>query len=179
MKQCSYIILILSVTTVISCSSDKPIPENPTTKLVTPTSVPLNCKNNSYPEDAPKFGNNSDFSYSTLKQNLKIIDIIKGDGEEVIPDDKVIVHYTGWLKDGCVFDSSYILEKPASFRIGRQKFIKGWDEGIPGMKIGGTRRLEIGPELAYGAEGISGIVPENATLIFVVELIDIKRLVQK
>ena len=97
----------------------------------------------------------------------------------MITDDKVIVHYTGWLKDGCIFDSSYIKGKTASFRIGRQKVIKGWDEGIPGMKIGGIRRLEIGSKFAYGEEGIPGTVPENATLIFIVELVDIKRLVQK
>ncbi len=112
-----------------------------------------------------------------IKLPLKALGI--GPGDEVITDDKVIVHYTGWLEDGCIFDSSYIRGETASFRIGRQKVIKGWDEGIPGMKIGGIRRLEIGSKSAYGERGIPGTVPENATLIFLVELVDIKRLVQK
>ena len=184
MKNYLYIILILLITTTISCRSEDSIISEPTIKLETPTKipptkVPLQCKNNSYPEDAPKLGNNSEIPYRSLNESLKIMDIIKGNGEEVISDDKVIDHYTGWLIDGCIFDSSYIKGKTASFRIGRQRVIKGWDEGIPGMKIGGIRRLEIGSESAYGKKGIPGTVPENSTLIFIVELVDIKRLVQK
>ena len=183
MKNFFYITLIFSITTIFSCSSEitieQEVNEKATEKTNSDAPANMNCKNDSYPEEAPKFGNNSEIPYSSLNENLKVIDLKKGTGDEVITDDKVIVHYTGWLEDGCIFDSSYIKGKTASFRIGRQRVIKGWDEGIPGMKIGGIRRLEIGSKFAYGEEGFSGTVPENATLIFIVELVDIKRLVQK
>ena len=183
MKNFFYLILIFSATTILSCSSEITIEQETNEKATEKTNSEapsnVNCKNDSYPEDAPKFGNNSKVPYSSLNENLQVVDLKKGTGDEVITDDKVIVHYTGWLKDGCIFDSSYIKGKTASFRIGRQIVIKGWDEVIPGMKIGGIRRLEIGSKFAYGEEGIPGKVPENATLIFIVELVDIKSLVQK
>ena len=128
MKNFFYLILIFSTTTILSCSSEITIEQETNEKATEKTNSEapsnVNCKNDSYPEDAPKFGNNSEVPYSSLNENLQVVDLKKGTGDEVITDDKVIVHYTGWLKDGCIFDSSYIKGKTASFRIGRQKVMK-------------------------------------------------------
>ena len=85
----------------------------------------------------------------------------------------VKVHYTGMLLNGEVFDSSYARNMPIEFILGTGRVIKGWDEGVPGMKIGGTRRLTIPPNLGYGSQGAGGVIPPNATLIFDIELLEI------
>jgi len=86
----------------------------------------------------------------------------------------VIVHYTGWLTDGKKFDSSKDRNQPFSFVLGRQEVIRGWDEGLATMKVGGKRRLTIPPDLGYGARGAGNVIPPNATLVFEVELLDVK-----
>ena len=174
----SIILLALTAVSLIGCRSGGQVPQDTVIAVMTPTPVPIECKNEFYPLDAPQFGDNGVLKYVTKQENLKMIDIVDGSGdEEVIINDKVEVHYTGWLINGCIFDSTYPREAPAKFRIGKGQVIKGWDLGIPGMKIGGIRRLEIGSDLAYGMEGISGVIPENATLVFEVKLVDIIRLV--
>jgi FKBP-type peptidyl-prolyl cis-trans isomerase len=111
--------------------------------------------------------------YVTTKSGLKYLDQKVGDGKEVKAGDTVVVHYTGWLKDGKKFDSSYDRKKPAEFAL--NKVIKGWQEGIPGMKVGGKRKLVIPPDLAYGKEGTSdGTIPPDAELTFEVELLEVK-----
>ncbi len=107
---------------------------------------------------------------TTTASGLQIIDVAVGTGAEAQPGDTVTVHYTGWLTNNTKFDSSLDRGQPAQFPLGN--VIPGWQEGIPGMKVGGKRRLTIPPELAYGAPGRQGI-PPNATLIFDVELLSV------
>lgn len=104
---------------------------------------------------------------------LQYWDIKVGTGPEAHNQQKVTVHYTGWLTSGKKFDSS-VGGKPFPFRIGGGDVIKGWDEGVTGMKVGGKRQLRIPPDLAYGAGGYPGVIPPNATLIFDVELVSVQ-----
>lgn len=109
------------------------------------------------------------------KDNTKfhIEDIKVGEGEEVHGGDYVIIHYVGTLTDGTKFDSSYDRGKPFKTRIGVGQVIDGWEMGIPGMKVGGKRKLTIPPNLGYGDKDI-GVIPPNSTLLFEVELIGIE-----
>lgn len=111
---------------------------------------------------------------STQSAKLVIEDTKLGTGTEVKSGDTVVMHYKGTLTDGTKFDSSYDRNEPFSTQIGVGQVIKGWDLGIPGMKIGGKRKLTIPSDLGYGSTGTGGVIPPNATLIFEVELIDIK-----
>ncbi len=102
---------------------------------------------------------------------LEIEDQIVGDGEEAVAGQTVEVHYTGWLTDGTKFDSSLDRDQTFSFKLGGGQVIAGWDQGVAGMKIGGSRKLTIPPDLGYGERGAGGVIPPNATLVFKVELI--------
>jgi len=114
---------------------------------------------------------------TTLPSGLQIDDIVVGTGDEATAGRNVKVHYTGWLyKDGTVgakFDSSKDRGQPFVFPLGAGHVIRGWDEGVAGMKVGGTRKLIIPPELGYGARGAGGVIPGNATLLFEVELLGV------
>jgi FKBP-type peptidyl-prolyl cis-trans isomerase len=104
---------------------------------------------------------------------LQYWDITVGTGAEAHNGQKVKVHYTGWLTTGKKFDSS-VGGAPFAFRIGAGDVIKGWDEGVAGMKVGGKRQLRIPPDLAYGQKGYPGVIPPNATLVFDVQLVDVQ-----
>jgi FKBP-type peptidyl-prolyl cis-trans isomerase FkpA len=110
----------------------------------------------------------------TTASGLKYQDMKVGDGAEAKKGDTVEVHYTGWLTDGKKFDSSVDRGKPFSFKLGAGMVIKGWDEGVAGMKVGGKRKLTIPPDLAYGKRGAGDVIPADATLVFEVELLKIK-----
>lgn len=111
----------------------------------------------------------------TTPSGLKYQDIKVGEGKSPKTGDTVTVHYTGWLKSNDQkFDSSRDRDKPFSFVLGKGQVIPGWDEGVATMKVGGKRKLIIPSDLAYGAKGAPGVIPPNATLIFDVELLDIK-----
>ncbi len=111
----------------------------------------------------------------TTVSGLQYQDLVAGQGAEAKAGDTVSVHYTGWLTDGTKFDSSVDRNQPFEFALGQGDVIKGWDEGVAGMRVGGRRRLTVPAELGYGASGAAGgVIPPNATLIFDVELLGIK-----
>lgn len=105
---------------------------------------------------------------------LKSEDIVVGTGVEATAGKTVSVHYTGTLTNGSKFDSSLDRGKPFDFPLGAGRVIKGWDQGVAGMKVGGKRRLTIPPELGYGARGFPPVIPPNSTLIFEVELLAVR-----
>ena len=104
---------------------------------------------------------------------LKCEELAEGDGEVAQAGQTVSVHYTGWLTDGTKFDSSVERSRPFDFSLGKGRVIRGWDEGVAGMRVGGRRKLTIPPRLAYGAAGAGGVIPPNATLVFEIELLEI------
>jgi FKBP-type peptidyl-prolyl cis-trans isomerase len=112
---------------------------------------------------------------------LQMTDTKLGSGAEAMAGKQVTVHYTGWLYDGVAddhhgrkFDSSRDRNDPFAFRLGARQVIAGWDQGVAGMKVGGARTLVIPSALAYGPSGAGGVIPPNATLVFDVELLDVK-----
>ncbi len=108
---------------------------------------------------------------TTTPSGLRYIDTEVGGGETACAGQQVTVHYTGWLTDGRKFDSSVDRDQPFDFSLGAGQVIRGWDEGVAGMRVGGTRKLTIPPQLGYGARGAGGVIPPNATLIFEVKLL--------
>lgn len=116
---------------------------------------------------------NSDEQVVTTDSGLQYVDIVPGEGASPQKGQKVVVHYTGTLEDGTKFDSSRDRNSPFTFTIGVGQVIKGWDEGVASMKVGGRRQLIIPPDLGYGSRGAGRVIPPNATLIFDVELLRI------
>ena len=110
---------------------------------------------------------------TTTPSGLQIEEITEGTGPEAKSGQNVKVHYTGWLTDGKKFDSSKDRGQPFGFKLGGGQVIRGWDEGVEGMKVGGVRKLTIPPELGYGARGAGGVIPPGATLVFEVELLGV------
>ncbi len=114
-------------------------------------------------------------SPTTTATGLQYWDIVAGNGPTAVPGSTVKVHYSGFLTDGTKFDSSRDRGEPFSFPLGAGQVIKGWDEGVAGMKVGGQRQLRIPPALGYGAQGAGGTIPPNATLVFDVELLGVEK----
>jgi FKBP-type peptidyl-prolyl cis-trans isomerase FkpA len=110
----------------------------------------------------------------TTASGLTYEDTVVGEGAEAHAGAHVTVHYTGWLTNGSKFDSSKDRNDPFKFPLGQRQVIAGWDEGVQGMKVGGTRKLTIPPQLGYGARGAGGVIPPNATLVFEVELLGVQ-----
>ncbi len=114
-----------------------------------------------------------DMEPAVTVSGLQYIDFAPGSGAVAKAGQKVTVHYTGWLKSGAKFDSSVDRGDPFEFHLGKGQVIKGWDEGVAGMRVGGRRRLIIPSDLGYGARGAAGVIPPNAVLIFDVELLGV------
>jgi FKBP-type peptidyl-prolyl cis-trans isomerase FkpA len=135
------------------------------------------CRDRSTPQDTPEGAPMADSGISQLQKN----DVKVGDGAEARAGRVVRVHYTGWLYDatrddkrGQKFDSSKDGNRPFDFTLGAKEVIPGWDEGVAGMKVGGVRVLTIPPSMGYGARGAGDVIPPNATLVFEVELLEVK-----
>lgn len=111
----------------------------------------------------------------TTSSGLTFRDLVVGTGAEAASGDSVSVHYTGWLTDNTKFDSSLDRGTPFWFEIGAGNVIKGWDEGVKGMKVGGKRKLTVPPDLGYKERGYPGTIPASATLIFDVELLEVRK----
>src|SRR5688500_5719607 len=118
---------------------------------------------------------------SFSRYEMKVTDVTVGTGAEAVAGKRVSVHYTGWLYDeaapdhhGKKFDSSRDRGQPFNFALGAGSVIKGWDQGVAGMKVGGKRTLLLPPEFGYGSRGAGGVIPPNATLVFDVELLGVK-----
>ncbi len=124
-------------------------------------------------ESNPMASEDSALDTVTTASGLQYIDEVEGTGAQPQAGQTVSVHYTGTLEDGTKFDSSRDRNRPFSFRLGAGRVIRGWDEGIATMRVGGQRKLIIPPDLGYGARGAGGVIPPNATLIFDVELLRI------
>ena len=144
MKSTSAVALAVALF-AISCSKPEPAPTNPAP--VKPAPVPT--------------------------AELKIEDVTLGTGAVAEAGKMVSVHYTGWLTNGTKFDSSKDRGRPFSFPLGAGRVIKGWDQGVAGMKVGGVRKLTIPPQLGYGEGGAGATIPPNATLVFEVELLGV------
>ncbi|HYF77620.1 MAG TPA: FKBP-type peptidyl-prolyl cis-trans isomerase [Symbiobacteriaceae bacterium] len=110
----------------------------------------------------------------TTSTGLRYEDLVEGTGPQPQRGQTVECHYTGWLTNGKKFDSSRDRGRPFSFQLGMGRVIRGWDEGVLTMKVGGKRRLLVPPDLGYGVRGAGGVIPPNAELIFEIELLDIK-----
>jgi FKBP-type peptidyl-prolyl cis-trans isomerase len=134
------------------------------------------CRSMSATNDIPVTSSVDTLQLTRTASGLGIQDLRVGTGPVAEPGKYVSVHYTGWLTDGTEFDSSRKPRRPGgspellSFALGRQQVIAGWDEGVTGMKVGGRRKLVIPSSLAYGEQGIGGVIPPGATLVFDVEL---------
>lgn len=113
-------------------------------------------------------------SMEHTSSDLKLHDLEVGNGQEIKEGDIASMHYTGWLQDGTKFDSSLDRGQPFEFTLGSGNVIKGWDDGVVGMKVNGKRKLIIPPSLGYGSSGAGGVIPPNATLVFEVELLAIQ-----
>ncbi|MEK7185450.1 MAG: FKBP-type peptidyl-prolyl cis-trans isomerase [Patescibacteria group bacterium] len=106
--------------------------------------------------------------------DLKVVDVVVGGGAEAVAGKTIVVNYTGKLVDGTIFDSSYPRGEAFEFVLGAGQVISGWDTGVAGMKVGGKRVLTIPPDLAYGNRAVGAVIPANSTLIFEVELVDVR-----
>jgi len=143
--------------------------------ICTLTLIACGNNNSGVPDQPPEAPTQlTDAQYTQANNGLKYYDIKVGTGAEAQTGKNVTVHYSGWLTTGKLFDSSIIKKRPFSLPLGGGQVIKGWDEGIVGMRVGGHRQLAIPPDLAYGPGGYAGVIPPNATLIFEIYLLEVK-----
>ena len=165
MKNWFVTVALIAFLGAIGCAASKPVPkEAPAAQASKAEAAP--------PQTATSAG--SPTGVVTMPDGLKYEDLKVGDGALAEEGHKVSVHYTGWLTDNTKFDSSLDRGQPFEFNLGGGQVIRGWDEGVKGMRVGGKRKLTIPPDLGYGAQGAGGVIPPNATLVFEVELLGVQ-----
>jgi FKBP-type peptidyl-prolyl cis-trans isomerase FkpA len=173
--------LALAVALTTGCGQETPAPNEPPavgTNTATEGTAPQNAEaDGPLPVEIEKLPGDpaSGKQVQSTSSGLKYVDLVEGKGSPAEAGQQVYVHYTGWLTDGTKFDSSVDRGQPFDFPLGGGMVIKGWDEGVAGMRMGGKRKLIIPAELGYGAAGSPPTIPANATLVFDVELLDVKQ----
>lgn len=173
---CCLVVVVAQLTgspgeAIAAPSSDTPIPEVQLAQGTAADLLPADSDSDSTSDDSSVMAD--DASYTTTDSGLQYVDTVEGTGAMPQSGQRVTVHYTGTLEDGTQFDSSRDRNRPFTFTIGVGQVIKGWDEGVSTMRVGGQRQLRIPAELGYGARGAGGVIPPNATLLFDVELLRI------
>lgn len=170
-----FVVIAVGLGGIFYLSNSKPSGQNAldTNQVMLPTIAPSSAIISPQPTQGLSTQAANMDNYITTTSGLKYFDETVGTGQEVKAGDTVTVHYLGTLENGVKFDSSYDRNTPFTTQIGVGQVIKGWDEGIVGMKTGGKRRLIVPSNLGYGQQGV-GSIPPNATLIFEVELLEVK-----
>jgi peptidylprolyl isomerase len=168
---CTLVLVIAQLTTRPTEVSAAPAPEAPTVQVAPATQAApaIPAATLASAQDLEPLPSD----YTTTPSGLEYRDIKVGDGATPTPRQLVSVHYTGTLTSGKKFDSSRDRNEPFTFPVGAGRVIKGWDEGVASMQVGGVRELRIPPNLAYGSRGVPGVIPPNSTLVFEVELLDV------
>ena len=161
-------VINVAVLFLLACAQATPVPTRTLTAVPAPTETALPVV---IPSSAPR---SNATPLITTDSGLQYRDLVVGTGEGARDGLTAVVHYTGWLLDDTKFDSSLDRGAPFSFPIGQGRVIRGWDEGVASMKVGGKRELTIPPDLAYGDRGAGGVIPPGATLIFEVELLELR-----
>ena len=168
-------LLLAAAVFAVGCQREQQAAQAPTAQPATPAEGETADMSGADPVAAAKaLGTVTENEAVTAASGLQYIDVKEGEGAVAKSGDTAVVHYTGWLVDGTKFDSSVDRGQPFRFPLGAGRVIKGWDEGVAGMKVGGVRKLIVPPDLAYGDPGRPPVIPPKATLIFEVELLGVE-----
>lgn len=168
------VLLVMVLTAIgVACRGGgaNPSEDDLVVPVIQPTAASSLCLNDEYPAGNPNFGDVDDAILQPQVSGLRFHDIVVGTGENPQFDSIVTVQYTGWLEDGCIFDSSRVRGNPSTFGV--TQVIGGWTEALLGMQVGGQRRIVIPPELGYGTVGFPPVIPASATLTFDIELVEV------